>query len=732
MQPEPYTDIALDGEQIPAFLRQQQRWLLWTLTANAAGKPTKKPDQSTTDVKAARTFDAVANVTRSKDGGIGFITTGKIPVPLTDGHHGYLLLFDLDACRDPLTGEVVAEALALIQSLGDTYTEVSPSETGLRVLTAVLNLPDNIKATGRPDWQAPEGVDKKPSIQVFGLGPAGYVTMTGKRLSGTSAFILAVQNIDPQLDRYELRGEAATPQVSITELEGIGPIPTGAEIAARIADLPHGQQLMAADWKAVMPEKSASEAYFQLCTYTLAASCGHGAAALDFLLHVTVWGSGQVDDSRDPSKYARESWVAKELLRAASKRGTPATATEIFDVIPVEPPATTEEKPSAKLDGDPARVVSTIIQEGPLTRLPTGIPSLDALTGGGLILGSRVYLIGAPDAGKTALAVQIADEYLRQNVPVGILGIDEEPVDIVSRLMQRRGISRRDMEARNPATIARVGMLLSAVPLRLFDSETTIEEAAAKLHHFAMSRQPSKDVKQPACVLVVDSVQTARSSLEGENGDSLYKQVTQRVRAIRAAASRYKVLMIVTSEMNRSAYRSKKVDEQTADMAAAKESGAIEFSARVMLSLRNVPGTHDIVEMRVVKNKHGLSHRADQEGIFLKVDRENQKLDETIDFQPVDVEQKRKEQDYEMLAHDAVRLIALLLNEDMGRNAARAALSATVNERRFKEARAYLLEIGAVVETPGPNRSKIMRVQMSRVPPEMKVLLARFMSSGLA
>jgi hypothetical protein len=54
--------------------------------------------------------------------------------------------------------------------------------------------------------------------------------------------------------------------------------------------------------------------------------------------------------------------------------------------------------------------------------------------------------------------------------------------------------------------------------------------------------------------------------------------------------TRYRMICIATTEMNRAAYRSVEAAEASNDMAAGKESGAIEFSARVMLSLRSVKG----------------------------------------------------------------------------------------------------------------------------------------------
>lgn len=68
---------------------------------------------------------------------------------------------------------------------------------------------------------------------------------------------------------------------------------------------------------------------------------------------------------------------------------------------------------------------------GPLIHEPTGIATLDDMTGGGIVYGSSVALLGIPDAGKTMFAIQIAHEYAQRGIVVGFLGVDEEPGDLV-------------------------------------------------------------------------------------------------------------------------------------------------------------------------------------------------------------------------------------------------------------------------------------------------------------
>src|SRR5687768_2067806 len=44
----------------------------------------------------------------------------------------------------------------------------------------------------------------------------------------------------------------------------------------------------------------------------------------------------------------------------------------------------------------------------PLSTLPTGVPGLDTVLGGGLPSGDLLFIIGLPGAGKTVMALQIA------------------------------------------------------------------------------------------------------------------------------------------------------------------------------------------------------------------------------------------------------------------------------------------------------------------------------------
>ena len=74
---------------------------------------------------------------------------------------------DLDGCLDPKTGELEGWARQIVEEL-DSYTEISPSGTGVHIL---------IRAT------LPEGRNRKGRFEAYDRGR--YFTVSGKHLAGT-------------------------------------------------------------------------------------------------------------------------------------------------------------------------------------------------------------------------------------------------------------------------------------------------------------------------------------------------------------------------------------------------------------------------------------------------------------------------------------------------------------------------------------------------------------------
>lgn len=86
--------------------------------------------------------------------GVGFVLTREIEI----------VGIDVDHCRDPETGVCDDEALAIVREI-DSYTEISPSGTGIRIFARGV---------------LPNGWRKRGRIEMYDSGR--YLTVTGAHM----------------------------------------------------------------------------------------------------------------------------------------------------------------------------------------------------------------------------------------------------------------------------------------------------------------------------------------------------------------------------------------------------------------------------------------------------------------------------------------------------------------------------------------------------------------------
>jgi putative DNA primase/helicase len=180
-----------DLARIPEDLKQQSQWVLWRgadrieqETGEITGlekvpiDPQTLRHASSTDDETWGNFqqcvDALPCVLEEwehedhagyRGGGIGFV------VVLDDPYCGV----DLDKCRDPQTGTIAVWALEIIAALA-SYTEISPSQTGIRIFVQ-----GTLPPTGR----------KKGSVEMY--NHARFFTLTGWHLATTPTMVEARQ-----------------------------------------------------------------------------------------------------------------------------------------------------------------------------------------------------------------------------------------------------------------------------------------------------------------------------------------------------------------------------------------------------------------------------------------------------------------------------------------------------------------------------------------------------------
>jgi AAA domain len=145
-------------------MRDLRQWLCWRIEERD-GKPTKVPYSPATGKRADSTVpetwsgyqDAVRACKEKGYDGIGFVFTSEDD----------LCGVDLDKCLDPETGEIDSWAWKIVEEL-DSYTEISPSGTGVHILVRSA---------------LPRGRNRKGRFEAYDR--SRYFTVTGKHLTGT-------------------------------------------------------------------------------------------------------------------------------------------------------------------------------------------------------------------------------------------------------------------------------------------------------------------------------------------------------------------------------------------------------------------------------------------------------------------------------------------------------------------------------------------------------------------
>ena len=154
-------------DRLPREIRESTRAVVWK-SETRDGRATKVPYRPTRPTAHAAVNDPATWGTFAE--ALAAVVAGQADGPgivLGEG----LVGVDLDHCRDPHTGTIASWALAIVQAL-DSYTEVSPSGTGLHVLA---------------QGTLPPVRSRKGAVEMYAHGR--YFTVTGKHLVETPATI---------------------------------------------------------------------------------------------------------------------------------------------------------------------------------------------------------------------------------------------------------------------------------------------------------------------------------------------------------------------------------------------------------------------------------------------------------------------------------------------------------------------------------------------------------------
>jgi primase-polymerase (primpol)-like protein len=276
---------------VPAELRAQRQWVAWKYVPDASrAKPKKLPLSAATggaassvDPQTWSSFDQVVEFCdRDNLDGVGFVFSAG------DDYCGV----DLDNCVALETGVVRDASVLLIDEL-DSYTELSPSGSGVHII-AMARLPGKGRKTG--------------SVEMYDRGR--FFTVTGRPLGTSRPITKRQREIEQLYARLQPNRDVAGPAQESRRLSGPElPDATVLDLIRASRRRAAFQALYSGRWQA--RHSSQSEADLAL-TGLIADFVGNNRAQIDRIFRGSALYRPKWDDQRGDDTYG-ERTIKKAL-----------------------------------------------------------------------------------------------------------------------------------------------------------------------------------------------------------------------------------------------------------------------------------------------------------------------------------------------------------------------------------------------------------------------------------
>lgn len=220
-------------------------------------------------------------------------------------------------------------------------------------------------------------------------------------------------------------------------------------------------------------------------------------------------------------------------------------------------------------------------KEGAVSGLRTGFPELDDMTMG-LNGGDLIVIAGRPSMGKTALAMNMAENIAtaeKDKKAVGIFSIEMSKEALVLRMLCGRArlnqhkVRSGRLSQSEWDRLPRAGDVIANAPIYVDDSPSLAPlELRAKARR--LMSQSGLDL------IIVDYIQLMHSSVRAENRQQEISLITRNLKAL---AKELDVPVIALSQLSRAVEQ--RGGEKRPQLADLRESGAIEQDADLVLLL---------------------------------------------------------------------------------------------------------------------------------------------------
>jgi replicative DNA helicase len=236
-----------------------------------------------------------------------------------------------------------------------------------------------------------------------------------------------------------------------------------------------------------------------------------------------------------------------------------------------------------------------------ITGVATGFTDLDEITSG-FQPGEMIIVAARPSMGKTALALNIAENMVMSGTPVGMFSLEMSRQQLVQRLLSSRAAVSGHKLRRNMLSESDMQAIIRACD-ELMQSPFYIDDTPSL--SIMQLRAKARRLKQSHDIgaVIIDYMQLMTS---GKRAESRQQEVSEISRGIKALARELNVPVICLSQLNRAAEQREGHRPRLSDL---RESGSIEQDADVVTMLHRETYYHinDPDWMAENEDKHSLA-----------------------------------------------------------------------------------------------------------------------------